>query len=409
MNRLILIGNGFDLAHGLKSRYKDFIFWYLADCLSRAGGYPHIYSDEFIDVYPPSISYVKVALNIFSDPIVGNTTYEEFIRQHYDRRSLIDFLNILPDNNYLSIPINKNDEYNIYNFRIEIKSTFFGYLIYNCTECGWVDIEQEYFKALKKYNDKDNAHDLDYIRMINKHFDFLKKKLEEYLTIQDENYDGIFNPNLGKILGQEFQEDDFDPSIGDDELRIMLGKDYSVENNKTQRKVYVLNFNYTNTFYNYLREIKGNYFTQVEINHIHGQLNNKDNPIIFGFGDEHDKDYALFEEQSNNDLFEHVKSYHYLKTPNYRHLMRFLNEDHFQVFVLGHSCGLSDRTMFKEIFDHENCKSVKILHHKRDDGTTDFFDKTINLGRHFSDKGRMRKLVVNFNEVDAIPQMKKEI
>ena len=28
MNRLVLIGNGFDLAHGLKTNYEDFIYWY---------------------------------------------------------------------------------------------------------------------------------------------------------------------------------------------------------------------------------------------------------------------------------------------------------------------------------------------------------------------------------------------
>ena len=28
MNRIILVGNGFDLAHGLKTSYKDFINWY---------------------------------------------------------------------------------------------------------------------------------------------------------------------------------------------------------------------------------------------------------------------------------------------------------------------------------------------------------------------------------------------
>lgn len=28
MNRIILIGNGFDLAHGLKTSYADFIDWY---------------------------------------------------------------------------------------------------------------------------------------------------------------------------------------------------------------------------------------------------------------------------------------------------------------------------------------------------------------------------------------------
>ena len=28
MNRIILIGNGFDLAHGLSTKYEDFINWY---------------------------------------------------------------------------------------------------------------------------------------------------------------------------------------------------------------------------------------------------------------------------------------------------------------------------------------------------------------------------------------------
>ena len=28
MNRIVIIGNGFDLAHGLPTRYEDFINWY---------------------------------------------------------------------------------------------------------------------------------------------------------------------------------------------------------------------------------------------------------------------------------------------------------------------------------------------------------------------------------------------
>lgn len=31
MNRLVIIGNGFDLAHGLKTGYRDFIL----DCLEK--------------------------------------------------------------------------------------------------------------------------------------------------------------------------------------------------------------------------------------------------------------------------------------------------------------------------------------------------------------------------------------
>lgn len=32
MNKIILIGNGFDLAHGLKTSYEDFIYWYWKQC-----------------------------------------------------------------------------------------------------------------------------------------------------------------------------------------------------------------------------------------------------------------------------------------------------------------------------------------------------------------------------------------
>ena len=38
MNRLIVIGNGFDMAHGLKTSYKDFIEWYWAQ---RADSFKH--------------------------------------------------------------------------------------------------------------------------------------------------------------------------------------------------------------------------------------------------------------------------------------------------------------------------------------------------------------------------------
>ncbi len=38
MNRLVLIGNGFDLAHGLKTSYADFINWYWGQWGKRLAG-----------------------------------------------------------------------------------------------------------------------------------------------------------------------------------------------------------------------------------------------------------------------------------------------------------------------------------------------------------------------------------
>ena len=41
MNNIIIIGNGFDLAHGLKTSYKDFINHVKEDILVN----PHLYQD----------------------------------------------------------------------------------------------------------------------------------------------------------------------------------------------------------------------------------------------------------------------------------------------------------------------------------------------------------------------------
>ncbi|MGX1753446.1 AbiH family protein [Sphingobacterium sp. NPDC055346] len=402
MNRLILIGNGFDLAHGLKTNYKDFIFWYLDQCFSQSGIYAnvHSYEDDFLNV--EVIEHYRL-MDLAKS--AGNMGISRYL---YENKILKSYLDFDPKRNYVS-PTNI-DKYRyiskISAHHVSFRSNFFKRLIDTCLECGWVDIEQEYFDALKRYNDKDNSPDIDYIRTLNKHFSFLVGKLQEYLFLQ-ENSDLVIHNQLLVAFISGFQINDFDTVI--DRESVLQNQLMEIVEERNQDRALVVNFNYTNTFETYLQRIQDNgRYVNIDINYIHGKLNDPHNSIIFGFGDEHDKDYTNFEEQGNNSLFEHVKSYHYLKTPNYRDLIRFLNEDQFQVFIVGHSCGLSDRTMFKEIFDHENCKSVRIFHYTDKDGKNDFFDKSINLGRHFSDKGRMRKLIVNFNEADAIPQLEKK-
>ena len=56
-----------------------------------------------------------------------------------------------------------------------------------------------------------------------------------------------------------------------------------------------------------------------------------------------------YEDEKNNDLFKHIKSFEYLKTKNYSLLTRFVESEDFQVHIYGHSCGLSDRTMLNQI------------------------------------------------------------
>ncbi len=403
MNKLILIGNGFDLAHGLKTSYKDFIFWYLDECFNEAGIYAngHSYEDDFVRV--------EVRDHYRVIDLAQNAGESGISRSLYEKNIFSFYLNY--ESKKYTIPASLYDKYDSLSenlaHKFEFKSIFFEKLVNTCLDCGWVDIEQGYFDQLVELggNIKNfKEFDSDEVRILNNEFSYLKSKLEEYLTVQDNFFK--LNSKISPLIDfiENFKINDISHVITSE---IIDGNliDYSQDINN--QSVYALNFNYTNTFKPYLQKIQeSEKFHAVEENHIHGQLNNPNNPIIFGFGDEHNKEYLQFEEQSNNDVFEHVKSYHYLKNANYSNLIRFLNQGNFRVYILGHSCGLSDRTMFKEIFDHEKCKSVRIFHYTNSEGKNDFFDKTINLGRHFTDKGRMRRLIINLNEDDAIPQYK---
>lgn len=61
MNRIILIGNGLDLAHGLPTGYKDFINWYLYQWLKRL----ITYTGKNISDDLCSFSLIRIRLGVF--------------------------------------------------------------------------------------------------------------------------------------------------------------------------------------------------------------------------------------------------------------------------------------------------------------------------------------------------------
>ena len=141
-----------------------------------------------------------------------------------------------------------------------------------------------------------------------------------------------------------------------------------------------LNFNYTSTASLYIPKQSG-----FRINHIHGELNNPDNPIIFGYGDEMDEDYKSILNLNENDYLENIKSICYLKTDNYRRLLTFIDFAPYQIIIMGHSCGNSDRTLLNTLFEHKNCVSIKPYYHQKDDGTDNYIDIIQNISRDFND------------------------
>ena len=153
--------------------------------------------------------------------------------------------------------------------------------------------------------------------------------------------------------------------------------------------ILLLNFNYTNTANLYLNNKSG-----FELNHIHGNLDNPDE-IIFGYGDEMDDEYPTIEKRNNNELLKNMKTIRYSETDNYRKMLSFIESAPYQIFIMGHSCGNSDRTLLNTLFEHDNCVSIKPYYYKKDDGTDNYIELVQNISRNFTDMKKMRDRVVN--------------
>ena len=362
MNRLIIIGNGFDLAHGLKTSYKDFIIDYLYNAM-----------EVFIKERKFSDSLLEIKLEFqFIDHVIPNFN---------DRNEVL--------NNFYNIWNNEDD------FQVLIKSSVLKNSLEKINSINWVDLEAEYFNALLEANSiSDVSKKKLAIKNVNNQLDFLKKLLIDYLKTQQLQFSNMSDRQ--PII------DSFCDKIYKHELVT-----FNLEESIIPEKLYFLNFNYTNTFEDYYRYCKN--IISSDFNYIHGGLGGAFGNPIFGFGDELDKRYLEFEDEKNNELFKHIKSFEYLKTKNYYLLTRFIEAENFQVHIYGHSCGISDRTMLNQIFEHENCKSIKIYYHKKEDGSNDYTDKIYEISRHFKDKGMMRKKIVPFDLSKEMPQPNKGI
>jgi len=384
MNRLILIGNGFDLAHGLKTSYNDFIIWYLINAFSQAIE-DGKYDDELLEIN---------ILNRRNRPFVLGELKDipSFIKLFYDNEGFAALLNNPPD---LKIPTKRGNTYTN-PFRIKLKSELMETLLLKCRYANWVDIENEFYEQLKnilnfkakppgalRYNYKTKVMAL---QALNHALKNLIIQLKRYLeTIPPspniKAYLNIFNSDI--LKGDIVTTD--------------------IEGNDKPCDTLVLNFNYTSTAEKYIKASKNNP-QAIRINYIHGKLKDDNNPFIFGFGDELDEYYVKMEMEKTEGFFEYIKSFWYFKTSNYHDLIRFIEGKDFQVYVLGHSCGLSDRTMLNMIFEHQLCKSIKIFYYIDDKGTDNFKILTQEISRHFKNKGEMRKKIVPFNKSRSMPQ-----
>ena len=121
MNRLVLIGNGFDLAHGLKTSYADFINWYKAHRVEML-------ADEHSNVSKEPLCTIELPRQRALSTYVSNVFQ---VNQDLSHEDFFDY--IVQNTTELNISI----------------SPLFERIIKGMEAKTWGGIEQDYYELLK--------------------------------------------------------------------------------------------------------------------------------------------------------------------------------------------------------------------------------------------------------------------
>ncbi len=313
MNNLIIIGNGFDLAHNFKTSYKDFI--------------NHIIQSQIDD-----ISKFNDLLNIKGLNIRNLESFYSSINSTLVRR------------------------------KVKYNNKFFELLVNDIALKNWCDIEEKYFSQLMS-----NKNSID---AFHKEFEAIRMYLIEYLKKIDtktkalKSYSHIFS----RLDKENFQ---------------------------------IVNFNYTNTLNNYVNDFSPDFrLEKSNIINLHGEIDQNNNPIIFGYASK-DKDSLDLMNRGNKEHFRYIKKHLYKRTENENKLKEYLNNNKdIQLFLLGHSCGMSDELILFEIFTHPNVKNIRVFYHNDYES---YFELQYNINKIMGNPNQQNKLV-SFELSNRTPQ-----
>lgn len=410
MNRLVIIGNGFDLAHGLPTSYGDFINYYWGNIVKVGYDFLRLNNTEYED------SLIKINVNLSGFDYYGR---EKLLKEYVKINTYTDFKFFI--SNYDCDKVTEG--------KVIFKNSFFGKINELHSTQNWVDIENLYYSELKRivkskcldiskteeYWEKEQKKE---VKKLNEEFELLKILLEKYLS---EEVIKIYQINLSKLENKDWLKiyNYLQPislfNNEDNILKEFLNKEdiLEIKNhfNKEKReeivnKIHYLSFNYTTIVNAYCKILNEDDRVQCEVNSIHGELENDyENKINFGFGDEMDDDYKSIENINDNEYLKNFKSFQYLQNSNYSNLLSYIDSDKFQVLIMGHSCGLSDRTLLNTIFEHNNCRSIKVFYHQREDSSDNYTEIIQNISRHFNKKKLMREKIVNKMLCQPLPQI----
>ncbi|GAB5526700.1 MAG: hypothetical protein Roseis2KO_45720 [Roseivirga sp.] len=357
MNQIIIIGNGFDLAHGMPTRYSDFML--------------HLLKKHIVLAYnSKKKKTVDGPINITSFVQFGDSTIEDYVSKSTTLDDLIkdQWLDI-------NFPKNKTFEIRIRNapqspsrrkgIEIKINSPLILTLLSNHRNGNWIDIETEYFSYINNALNEKNLDDRrKRIIQVNKDLEFLKRELCEYLkTVQLDE--------------QEYDQTSINTKFEEKMMAFLFPrKTFKSGNLHGDFKRLIVNYNYTSTVERYLEKINSaGAELKTEISYIHGSLNDSKSEIIFGFGSVDGPELKNILSSGIHESSENLKFLIYHRNGQDDTLNKVLRNGAFKVRIVGHSCGLSDGSTLREIFAHRDCQSISVCYLNENE----FFEKTYNI------------------------------
>jgi len=353
-NHIIILGNGFDLAHNVKTSFSDFANYYLENvivprlfiCIKEKEENDPIIRENFL---------LNLFKNINTLSNKGNLIKIKNLLVFNDKDGLLEY--------FRSSPKNLSDV---------LKNYFLANLYANDYDL-WFNIEEAYFYELNRLKKEAVSQKMKFdenkVTLLNQCLIEIKKELIKYL----KTIEILPNSEIDKFFATNFDVDD---------------------------NIYIINFNYTNTIVHYLREPNKDLSA---VNFIHGSL--ESNNIVFGYGNDTNLDYKEIKNLGRNCFLEHFKTFYYLDNSNYdRIFIEAVNEfEEYSVSVIGHSLGLTDKTLLSEIMDNDKCKEIRFF--KRGDkiGNQKEVKKAYNqlkyaASRILKNDNDLRKKVVNYEK-----------
>ena len=378
MKRILVVGNGFDLAHGLPTKYSDFLY-FMALCIDHLTQWRNwrVYRDS--DNEPEQLAEQKALEGILLKPH-KNTRVKNIFDEN-----IAHIKNTFTESHFKDFAMNDLLLYFlcIYDFRQNLESNF-----------QWIDLEAELMHLLEYLNklpDKKTytttVPHLTNDRMVLQTFllSTLNGYLKKLTKTPPEKITSMMFAYLFKQLEQL-------SSLLKFYLKLVLDDLY-----KEPRKVFqfspkidacfpvthIISFNYTNTF--------SIYNPDADVYYVNGCLT--DTNIILGTENTFPSDDKSYVDNNLHLFFKNVQrilydfSYKHTKWLNSRETLVHNNAngkntiDHNNnVYIVGHSLAFSDKNILLDIF--ENADHVTIFYYSY----SDKIDKLANLYKILPDE-----------------------